>query len=316
MRKFKNPLPAGGAPLYNTELNGVLQKEFWDVIEQTLTAILYGSSSNVIVSGGILTDNADGTLDITEGLVYINNGVDSVNQFMRFEAGSSITFPCYLTTNTEVVEQIEFADAVDKDYISEYTAQVVTSVPATPYITLDFPTDTQIYLKNILSKQEILNLLIDDLNAQRRARPEMVATVDSAGNMTVTMALEGTWTCVKGVTGFYNIRQDGTSITNSHVQITPLEVSTANGRAASWKSSNGNVKIYDVPTANLIDCGFAIVPMRFCNNPSKSSNETGYVDSCLYGISINSISTLPVTAPPDKVTKALAGKVIAVPLLP
>lgn len=259
MRKFKNPLPAGGAPLYNTELNGVLQKEFWDVIEQTLTAILYGSSSNVIVSGGILTDNADGTLDITEGLVYINNGVDSVNQFMRFEAGSSITFPCYLTTNTEVVEQIEFADAVDKDYISEYTAQVVTSVPATPYITLDFPTDTQIYLKNILSKQEILNLLIDDLNAQRRARPEMVATVDSAGNMTVTMALEGTWTCVKGVTGFYNIRQDGTSITNSHVQITPLEVSTANGRAASWKSSNGNVKIYDVPTANLIDCGFAIV---------------------------------------------------------
>lgn len=259
MRKFFSPLPDGGAPIYNQELNGVLQKEFWDIIENVMGSILYGSSPNVIVSGGEITNNGDGTLNITSGIAYVNNGVDTVNNFMRFDAYTNVTYPAYLTTKTVNVEQIQFADAVDRDYISEYDAQVVGSMPATEYITLDFPLDNQIYLQNILAKQSILSLIVDDLNAQRRSRPILVANVDTAGAIDVSFALEGTWTSTKLTTGIYEIRQDGSLPLETKVLITPSEVTTANGVTASWEQNTGTAKMYSAIDGNHIDKGFTIV---------------------------------------------------------
>jgi hypothetical protein len=254
MRKFVDPLAAGGAPVFNTELNGVLNRESWFALEQVIGELIR-PNENVIVNGGLITDNGNGTMNITSGMAYFGG---AVREFMEFDAGNNIVHPAYLVPSTPVIEQIEFADTVDRDYIKDQRAEFQAGF-ASISVKMDVPVDNSNYISNVLALQSDVTALFNNWVAEAPSRPDLVANVDEAGNISISFALSGTWAVSKPSTGNYVITQNGGVPANTAVLITPTEVTGTIGIAAKYKPSLGIVQTTNINTGSEIDSGFTIV---------------------------------------------------------
>lgn len=116
MRKLNNPMPSGGAPFTNEDLNDVFQGEIWAAMQAMLSQ--YDSDSEgVIVSGCAVTPNAS-NFDMTAGIVYLNG------EFMRVEAVTNQTFTKYIKASAAVNVARTFNDAASKTFIIEKKAEV------------------------------------------------------------------------------------------------------------------------------------------------------------------------------------------------
>ncbi len=116
MRKLNNPMPSGGAPFTNEDLNDVFQGEIWAAMQAMLSQ--YDSDAEgVIVSGCVVTPNAS-NFDMTAGIVYLNG------EFMRVDAVTNQTFTKYIKASTPTNVTRTFNDAASKTFILEKKAEV------------------------------------------------------------------------------------------------------------------------------------------------------------------------------------------------
>ncbi len=248
MRKFFNPLPAGGAPLFNVEANGVLQTEFWDIIQDSMLA-LTSPIAGMIVSGGLIND-LGATFDIAAGICFVDG------EFCRFEAETGLTSPAYISKQTPVVEQIEFADTVDKDFISDTIALVTQANPGGQRIILTNPENDFMFLKSYIVKKDELNAVTDARSDEVNSRPRLVATVTAAGALTVSYSSGGSWVVNKTLTGVYVFTLNGSPVTNINVTVTPQN---AISTSVSWDTVASRVLVHDSIAGATEDNAFTIV---------------------------------------------------------
>jgi hypothetical protein len=253
MKKFINPIPDGGFPIYDPEINSVLQSELWDAIENSLLGLVSGGgSTNVIIQGGNVSDNGNGTYNIGNGIVFIDG------EFMAFDAAINQTGVTFLTPATPTTTQTEYADAVTRDYYIEQKAEIVGSNPPGTSILIEVNVNPKVYLRNALATKDSVDLLEAQRNNEAASRPVLVATVTSTGTMTVNYALSGVWTCSLFATGIYEIRQNAIIPANTAVLITPTQVSSPQGVTASYEPVAGRVNMYSI-NGNETDKGFTII---------------------------------------------------------
>jgi len=119
MRKLNNPMPAGGAPFNNEDLNDVFQTEVWDAMQALVNMSNWtaGGSDALIISGCVVTANAS-NFDMTAGIVYISG------EFMRIDAVTNQTFTKYIVASTPTNVARTFNDAASKTMIIEKKASL------------------------------------------------------------------------------------------------------------------------------------------------------------------------------------------------
>jgi hypothetical protein len=122
MRKLNNPMPSGGAPFTNEDLNDVFQTEVWAAL-QGLLSEYNADAEGVIVSGCVVTPNAS-NFDMTAGIVYLNG------EFMRVDAVTNQTFTKYIKAAPVTNVARVFEDTVSKTFIVEKKAEVSATVDA------------------------------------------------------------------------------------------------------------------------------------------------------------------------------------------
>ena len=120
MRKLNNPMPSGGAPFTNEDLNDVFQTEVWAAL-QAMLSVYDADAEGVIVSGCVVTPNA-GNFDMTAGIVYLNG------EFMRVDAVTNQTFTKYIKAATPTNVARVFQDTISKTFIVERKAEVSATV--------------------------------------------------------------------------------------------------------------------------------------------------------------------------------------------
>jgi hypothetical protein len=249
MRKFNNPLADGGAPVYNTELNGVLNTEFWDVIQDSMLA-LTTPIAGMIVSGGLIND-LGATFDIASGIAFVDG------EFCRFEAVAGLTSPAYIGKQAPVVEQIEFADTVDRDYIDDTKALVTQANPGGQVIILVNPTNEFMYLSSYIVKRDQLNAVTDARTNELNSRPRLVASVTAAGALTVSYSSGGAWLVSHILDGIYVFSLNGNTVPSNHVILTPRNTIH---QTSNWDiSGGGRATFHDSITGLPQDTAFTIV---------------------------------------------------------
>ncbi len=122
MRKLNNPMPSGGAPFSNEDLNDVFQTEVWAAM-QGLLSEYNADAEGVIVSGCVVSPNAS-NFDMTAGIVYLNG------EFMRVDAVTNQTFTKYIKAAPVTNVARVFEDTVSKTFIVEKKAEVSATVDA------------------------------------------------------------------------------------------------------------------------------------------------------------------------------------------
>lgn len=250
MRKFKSPLPAGGAPLFNTEANGVLNREIWEALEQ-LGASLISPIGAMIITGGIISDNGDNTFDITKGIALVSG------EFMEFDASTNNPFPSYLGASVETIEQATYADAVDRDYISEKRAELYTSTPSGTYVVIAGAGNLGVNFNTFLARQWDLNAVIDARTNEAASRPQFIGEVDAAGVLTVKYSSGGSWTVTKTGTGIYQVRKDAL-VVNKPLLITPRTTGISAVYVSSYDFNVGHINT-GVLGGSFSDIGFTFV---------------------------------------------------------
>lgn len=93
-----------------------LQSESLKALEKGLL----GGQGNMVLSGCELTDNGDGTHNLSAGHVYIDGSI------CPFAGATNITLPQYLTKQIQEVEIREYADGQDKATVERHTAVLVS----------------------------------------------------------------------------------------------------------------------------------------------------------------------------------------------
>ena len=132
MKKYVNPIPAGGAPLHNNRLNTELNAELWESIQSLLSGFTaQGAGENgLVVSGCVVTANA-ANFDITAGIVFLDG------EFMRLPAYTNQTFTKYIAAKAVSYESKVFADGGTKNLIEVKEAELVGAAPGVgQYITI------------------------------------------------------------------------------------------------------------------------------------------------------------------------------------
>jgi len=173
MKKFVNPLAAGGAPVFSDiSLNEILQDEIWDVLEALFSAYdtIYKQipiafshdplGNGVVVSGCDVTGS--GPFDVAAGIVYF----PTQKIFARVPATASVAADgddfIYINFDSGTTEQKTFRDGSAKDYSIETAATVDSSGTSANYVMIDTAQDP-VYIPTIheMLSAKIQTRLID-----------------------------------------------------------------------------------------------------------------------------------------------------------
>jgi len=260
-RKFIDPMPAGGAPIYTQELNAALTREIYLGFQSMMNA-LTDIIAGIIVSGGAVSNNGDGTYNIGSGVAFFQSDVaaDDGGDFMEFDAATNLTLPFYINQSTPITEQIEFADAATKDYIVNKRAEVSQSASGATIIINSFPAGDHIYLETFVVNTFALQSVVDSLNSLTtqlsshealtatahfdHRSPRFIATIDSDGTILKQYNRNNNGVVFNNSsTGQYDITVDGIALdtvwpNNAVIVTSHLQVSTTNGTFSNYNSSS------------------------------------------------------------------------------
>lgn len=158
MRRLINPVPAGGAPINNEQLNDIFQIEIHDCIEALLSPF-DADVQGVIVSGCVITGG--GPYAISAGVVYLNG------EFMRLPAATGQTLPKYIAAKAISYVTKTFADQVTKNLIEVKEAELLGAAPgAGQYVAITTTTDPDDRrLINIFTNKQIATAFQSTLSA-------------------------------------------------------------------------------------------------------------------------------------------------------
>ena len=267
MRKFFDPMPAGGAPIYTQELNDALSKQMYLTIESLMNA-LTDVISGIIVSGGSITDAGGGTYNIGAGIAFFVSGTGG--EFREFPAATGLTLPFYINQVADVVEQIEFADAATKDFIVVKNA-IVEQTASGSTIAISDPEADHLYVETFIINSFELTTVKDSINSvasdlasheaetsaahNDSGKPAFIAHVNSAGILVAQYKKSGepTWTVTRLGLGNYSILRNGLALGSNAATL----LTTNN----DWTTANMNlsaIRIYNTDTNAAEDSGFKI----------------------------------------------------------
>lgn len=134
MKRLIDPVPAGGAPINNEELNLLFQTEIYDSIQAMLSR--WDSDSQGIIVKGCLITGTTGNYAISEGIVYLNG------KFMRLPAATGQALPKYIAPKAVSYLTRQFSDGVTRNMIEVVEAELVSSAPGSgQYIAMTSTTD-------------------------------------------------------------------------------------------------------------------------------------------------------------------------------
>ena len=251
MKKFFSPIPDGGFPIYSQEINSVMQEQIWTPIEAQMTALCF-PLAGMIVSGGVITDGG-ATFDIAAGVCFLDG------EYLEFDAQTGLTSPAYIKVSTPITTNTAYADTVSRGYTVLNKAEVVDADPGGQKIIVNKDDTTFLYFRNYIAKLQDINDITDDRDAERRSRPILVAKVDDTGVMTVLYKQSGTWTASSIGTGIYQIKRDGSVVSNLPVILTVETNGIDAAYAASYETTNGHVTIQNITSGSYSNAAFNIV---------------------------------------------------------
>lgn len=176
MKKYVNPLPTGGVPIFSENVNDALQKEFWDALEAAVVTLAGGNAA--IVSGCIVASLGGSNYSVSAGIVVI----DGVLQ--RQAAVASTTLPAYLKSDVPVIVTAAFEDGGTKNLTTEQKSILTTSIPGSgQYVTLSLTGNLGglggFRLENVINPAIVAQLLLK---------------VDKAQAAWINLTLAGSWT--------------------------------------------------------------------------------------------------------------------------
>ena len=71
MKRLVDPLSAGVAPIFSTDLTSIIQKNYLDVLSGQFTNLADGHREGVVISGCEVTPNG-GNIDIATGIIFLD----------------------------------------------------------------------------------------------------------------------------------------------------------------------------------------------------------------------------------------------------
>jgi hypothetical protein len=190
MKKYVNPIPAGGAPLHNNRLITELNGELWDAIQGILTPFTNQLDGNngFIISGCDITPNA-ANFDISAGIVFLDG------QFMRLPAATNQTFTKYIAAKAVSYETKVFADGGTKNLIEVKEAELVGAAPGSGhYITISSLISARNnYFKNVTPGTEYVDIsAVETTRIINRKIVEIGAwDMDATSEKVITSAILG-----------------------------------------------------------------------------------------------------------------------------
>lgn len=182
MRKLNKPMPNGGAPFTNEDLNDVFQTEIWDAI-QSLLFEYNSDSEGVIVSGCLVSANAS-NFDMTAGIVYLNG------EFMRVDAVTNLSFPRYIKAATPTNVTRTFENTTTQTFIIERKAEVSTTNDGSGQeITISSLTNSLSRRIEVLLGNSVLSKQTSGAYQKRRITTRILAIGDWNMNSTASISV-------------------------------------------------------------------------------------------------------------------------------
>lgn len=130
MRRIIDPLPAGVAPFYSTDISSIVQKNYLDILSGIQRGNTLGAREGIVISGCEVTANG-GNIDIAAGVVFM------ANEFYLMSAQTNVAAPQYATITTDVIGQRTFKDGTVQNFDITKRAQTSGSIPVSQYITFE-----------------------------------------------------------------------------------------------------------------------------------------------------------------------------------
>jgi hypothetical protein len=266
MRRFIEAQQLGGLPVYNSDIISVVQKNYFDILKGNYKQLLFGSSQGVVINGCEVTDGGGGLLNVSEGLVFIDDDFYLVN------SATGLSNPSYIVPSSDINEQRTLKSGVSTNVLVTKTASFSSSIPSGQYINVNSITnnkgfnniiDGSLIRNESLTSSKIQNGTITDSDLSNTV--QLLKTDSySAGNIRLKVVEIGSWNMLS---------QNFKTVTHG------LTLSNIIG-AIAWIRNDDYTRIYNL-NGNPSDFNFLAgsIDSISINNIQLGSNSNGFFAS-------------------------------------